>query len=728
MQRARDRRRGQREHVDLEPQRAQQLLLGDAEALLLVDDHEPEVLRDHVAREDPVRPDQDVDLALGEVGEHRLRVGRLPEARDHLDAHREVAVALAERVPVLLREHRRRDEHQRLLAVQRDRERGADRDLGLAEADVAADEPVHRARRLEVLLHRLDRALLVLGLPVRELGLEPLEPVAGEVVGDAGRGLAPRVERDQLAGELLDGLARTALEQLPGLAAELRERGRLRVGADVARDLADLLVRDVEPVLAAEGEEEVVARDAGDLLRLEAEQLADAVVLVDDVVAGAQVGERLERAAEPGVAARGARLRKICVSGSRTSPSSRQTKPRRAGETVKKRPASSGSSSPSSSHSTSSRRSRFAVRRPSPRCGKATTTRWPARTKEASSFSASASPRAAIAGRCASKANGWPRGNGSSSAAPVERRPARAAPPPRRARTSSGSQTRSGGRSNGGTRSSGTGGRRRPRPGASARRGRAAARRPGRRSARSTGRSARCVNGEKARIASISSPKSSIRSGSRPGRREDVDDPAAHGELAALLDALDPLVAGEREVLGESRRSRGSSPAARSSRSGRASGRRHALRERGRGRADEPAARRARRARARARRRGAAAARGPSPSGRRGSGRARRCSSPRYQAAASAASRASASSGRSATSARLERAGGARRGAAAARARRRAPVAPTRSSANAARRSFSASSRASGCRVGRSMTKGGTGRFRSVRVYSRGGWAKPPLP
>ena len=57
-------------------------------------------------------------------------------------------------------------------------------------------------------------------------------------------------------------------------------------------------MRDVEAVVAAEREEEVVARDARDRLRLEAEELADAVVLVDDVVAGAQVGERLERAAQ----------------------------------------------------------------------------------------------------------------------------------------------------------------------------------------------------------------------------------------------------------------------------------------------------------------------------------------------------------------------------------------------------------------------------------------------
>ena len=39
LQRARDRRRRQRQHVDAQPQLAQQLLLLDAEALLLVDDH-----------------------------------------------------------------------------------------------------------------------------------------------------------------------------------------------------------------------------------------------------------------------------------------------------------------------------------------------------------------------------------------------------------------------------------------------------------------------------------------------------------------------------------------------------------------------------------------------------------------------------------------------------------------------------------------------------------------
>jgi hypothetical protein len=271
--------------------------------LLLVEDHEPELLRDHVARQDPVRPDQHLDLPLGELAQDALLIGLRAKARDHLHTHREVAVALAERVPVLLREDGGRAEDERLLPVQRGGEGGADGDLGLAEADVAADEAIHRPARLEILLHRLDRLPLVVGLAVGERGFEPLEPVLVEIEREARRLLAACVEREKLAGELADGLPRAALEVRPRLAAELRERGRVRVGADVAADLRQLLVRDVEAVLAAERQVEVVARDARDRLRLEREQLPDAVVLVHDVVAGTEVGEGLERAAEARVGA-----------------------------------------------------------------------------------------------------------------------------------------------------------------------------------------------------------------------------------------------------------------------------------------------------------------------------------------------------------------------------------------------------------------------------------------
>ena len=205
---------------------------------------------------------------------------------------------------MLLGENRRRAEDERLLPVDRHGEGCAHSDLGLAEADVAADEPIHRVRRLEILLDSLDRARLILGLAVREGRSRAAQPVVGEIERDARRTLPLGVEREQLAGELTHGLPCSRLEVRPRFASQLGELRRLRVGADVLRELAELLVREIEAVVATEGDEEVVARDACDLLRLEAEELPDAVILVDDVVACSQVGERGERPAETGIGPR----------------------------------------------------------------------------------------------------------------------------------------------------------------------------------------------------------------------------------------------------------------------------------------------------------------------------------------------------------------------------------------------------------------------------------------
>ncbi len=487
---------------------------------------------------------------------------------------------------MLLGEDRRRHEHQDLLAVDRDGERGAHGDLGLAEADVAADEPVHRPRRLEVLLDGLDRVLLVGRLAVRERRLELLQPLVLEVVGDALARLPLRVERDQLAGELLHRLARARLEQLPRLAAELRERGRGRVGADVARHLAELLVRDVEAVLAAEREQEVVARDAGDLLRLEAEQLPDAVVLVHDVVAGAQVGERLQRAAaERGSPATRGDGRPGGRAGERAGGRARRSRDARA-RRRRRAPASSGSLSSGSRIRASTLRSMFCVRSASPRCGNATTTRCPERTSAASSVSASARPRAAIAGRCASNENGWLCGNESSSVVPFSEIGWSLSSSQMR-RTSSGWKTKSGARSSGATRSFGTGpdlalvpvpvlhqvepplGRRIDR----ARLDRVQ-------------RALRERRERANRLDLVAEELDAQRLAA--GRREDVDDAAAHRELAAVVDALDALVAGDRERFREPLDADLASRAELERLRSRAR-RRQRLRERAGRRADEPA-------------------------------------------------------------------------------------------------------------------------------------------
>ena len=158
LQRARDRRRRHRQHVDLGAQRLEVLLVLDAEALLLVDDDQAEVLEPGRRLQQPVGADDDVDRALGRSCS-RVSLGLLRrlEPRQLPDLDRELGHPLGERVEVLLRQQRGRHQHRHLLAVLHRLERRPDRDLGLAVADVAADQPVHRDRLLHVGLDLVDR-------------------------------------------------------------------------------------------------------------------------------------------------------------------------------------------------------------------------------------------------------------------------------------------------------------------------------------------------------------------------------------------------------------------------------------------------------------------------------------------------------------------------------------------------------------------------------------------
>ena len=158
LQRARDRRRRQRQHVDLGAQLLQPLLVADAEMLLLVDDDEAELLeRDRLA-EQRVGADDDVDRALGESPLRLALLGGADHARQLADPDRQADEARGEGLGVLAGEQRRRHDDRRLLAVDRGAEGGAQRHLGLAEADVAADQPVHRPAGGEIVERRLDRA------------------------------------------------------------------------------------------------------------------------------------------------------------------------------------------------------------------------------------------------------------------------------------------------------------------------------------------------------------------------------------------------------------------------------------------------------------------------------------------------------------------------------------------------------------------------------------------
>ena len=99
------------------------------------------------------------------------------KARQTLDAHRPIRESIGEGGVVLLREQRRRHQHRHLLARLHGDECGAQRDLGLAEADVAANDAVHRFARFQIDQHLFDGGGLVGGF------LEAKSRLKGTVFG-----------------------------------------------------------------------------------------------------------------------------------------------------------------------------------------------------------------------------------------------------------------------------------------------------------------------------------------------------------------------------------------------------------------------------------------------------------------------------------------------------------------------------------------------------------------
>ncbi len=291
VQRARDRGGGQGEHVDLGAGLLDPLLVRHAEPLLLVDHEEAEVLEPHVGRERAVGADDDIDAALGDLLDGRDLLALGLEPAELPEVHGEAGEPLAHRAEVLLDEHGGGREHARLLSALHGTEHGAHRDLGLAVPDVTADQAIHRARRLHIGEHGIDRGRLIGRLVERERGFELAEAVVGGRERVAGQGGALRVELQQLLGERADVALDLAGRDLPRLPAELVELRAVALGAHVALHLAEPIDREVERAAVVLELQRLDVRGADHREALEPVVPPHAVALVDEVVAGGELRE-----------------------------------------------------------------------------------------------------------------------------------------------------------------------------------------------------------------------------------------------------------------------------------------------------------------------------------------------------------------------------------------------------------------------------------------------------
>ena len=198
-----------------------------------------------------------------------------------------VGEAVLQVVVVLFGKQRRRRDERDLVTGAGGGMDGAHRHFGFAEADVAADDTVHRLRPGEVGQHRVYRRLLVGGGGEGEFGGE--RGLRGGVVGDgdAGGGFAFGVEGEQFGGGVVQAVADFAPRGLPAFAAQFVQRRAVRVAAAVAGDEVDVGGGDVEFGAFGVGDGNEFVAVVFEFF--EAEVAADAEVGVDDGGAGAQV-------------------------------------------------------------------------------------------------------------------------------------------------------------------------------------------------------------------------------------------------------------------------------------------------------------------------------------------------------------------------------------------------------------------------------------------------------
>ena len=244
--------------------------------------------------------DQHVDPALERPAQHVAHLARFSQRADHFDRHRVPGEALLKRLVVLVGEQGGGDEDRHLLLVEHRLEGGAHRDLGLAVADVAADEAIHHLGLEHVGQHLVDRALLIRRLVELEVGFELAEVPVRLAEAVAGVRAAGGVELEQIGRHLQQLLADAGFGLDPRIAAQLVELDLVGISAGEARDEPHPPHGQVDLVLAEVLEQQEVV---GDSLQLHLRQAAvprDAEFGMDDEVSFLQISKR--RGAKPRVA------------------------------------------------------------------------------------------------------------------------------------------------------------------------------------------------------------------------------------------------------------------------------------------------------------------------------------------------------------------------------------------------------------------------------------------
>ena len=245
-----------------------------------------------------VRADNQVDHATLQLVEDFFLFGCGLIARDQLNLDRIAREALHRGQVVLTGEHGGGHQNGGLFACKHAFHDCTQGNLGLTEANVTAQQAIHRARGFHIALDFFNAAQLIVGLVVGEGLLELALPDIVVREGEALEASTLSVELDESGGQFLGGCLGTRAGALPVRTAQLVEPYFFRLAAaDVLGNEVERGGGDVQKIGAREGDFDEVTRCAVDHHAFHADVPANAVMLMHHEVAGGQVGVALDAVA-----------------------------------------------------------------------------------------------------------------------------------------------------------------------------------------------------------------------------------------------------------------------------------------------------------------------------------------------------------------------------------------------------------------------------------------------
>ncbi len=186
---------------------------------------------------------------------------------------------------MLLRQHGGRNQYGDLFAINHGFERGPQRHLGFAIADIPADQPIHRKVALHIGFDFAHSPKLVFRFDIREAGFEFMLPVIIRSKRLPKSLRALRIEFEQFVRLFFDGLLRFGPGANPVRFAQPAERGGGIIRADIAGQPIRLMHGHEHHIRTGVFDHQILAFIAFDGAAAHPAETPDAVIDMDDVIA-----------------------------------------------------------------------------------------------------------------------------------------------------------------------------------------------------------------------------------------------------------------------------------------------------------------------------------------------------------------------------------------------------------------------------------------------------------